>query len=191
MPSLGVSSLDLAACGNASGLLFRSIFRCRYLALICRLVAGACWHRPRGGSDSVPKAPDPGRALKTPITAGLLNDRVVPFFDEKEVKLSRVLTGRDTGYCGNPEHHEYELCLAVEDIDHFRTKTKSPQTNGIAERFHKTVLDEFYRIAFRKRLFASIEDLQDGLDLWVQKLQQGETASRPLVLRQDAAANIP
>ena len=85
---------------------------------------------------------------KTPITAAdLLNDRVVPFFDEKEVKLSRVLTDRGTEYCGNPEHHEYELYLAVEDIDHFRTKTKSPQTNGIAERFHKTVLDEFYRIA--------------------------------------------
>jgi hypothetical protein len=126
--------------------------------LICRLVASACWHRPRGWSDSVPKAPDPGRALKTPITAGLLNDRVVPFFDETEVKLSRVLTGRGIGYCGNPGHHEYELYLAVEDIDHFRTKTKGPQTSGIAERFHKTVLVEFYRIAFRKRLYASIED---------------------------------
>jgi len=113
MPSLGVSSLDLAACGNASGLLF-GLFSAAVM-LICRLVAGACWHRPRGWSDSVPKAPDPGRGLKTPITAGLLNDRVVPFLDEKEVKLSRVLTGRGTGYCGNPGHHEYELYLAVED----------------------------------------------------------------------------
>jgi hypothetical protein len=79
---------------------------------------------------------------KTPITAAdLLNDRVVPFFDEKEVKLSRVLTDRGTEYCGNPEHHEYELYLALEDIDHSRTKTKSPQTNGICERFHKTVSD--------------------------------------------------
>jgi transposase InsO family protein len=106
---------------------------------------------------------------KTPITvADLLNDRVVPFFDEKEVKLSRVLTDRDTEYCGNPEHHEYELYLAVEDIDHSRTKTKSPQTNGIAERFHKTVLDEFYRVAFRKKLYASIEELQNDLDLWIK-----------------------
>ena len=73
---------------------------------------------------------------KTPITAAdLLNDRVVPFFDEKEVKLSRVLTDRGTEYCGNPEHHEYELYLALEDIDHSRTKTKSPQTNGIC--FHR------------------------------------------------------
>jgi transposase InsO family protein len=110
---------------------------------------------------------------KTPITAAdLLNDRVVPFFDEKEVKLSRVLTDRGTEYCGNPEHHEYELYLAVEDIDHSRTKTKSPQTNGICERFHKTVLNEFYRIAFRKKLYASFEDLQNDLDLWVRSYNE-------------------
>jgi transposase InsO family protein len=110
---------------------------------------------------------------KTPITAAdLLNDRVVPFFDEKEVKLSRVLTDRGTEYCGNPEHHEYELYLAVEDIDHSRTKTKSPQTNGICERFHKTVLNEFYRIAFRKKLYAFIEDLQNDLDLWVRSYNE-------------------
>jgi transposase InsO family protein len=105
---------------------------------------------------------------KTPITAAdLLNDRVVPFYDEHAVKLQRVLTDRGTEYCGNPERHEYELYLAVEDVDHSRTKTKSPQTNGICERFHRTVLDEFYRIAFRKKVYRSIEDLQADLDAWV------------------------
>jgi len=113
---------------------------------------------------------------KTPITAAdLLNDRVVPFFDEKEVKLSRVLTDRGTEYCGNPEHHEYELYLAVEDIDHSRTKTKSPQTNGIVERLHKTMLNEFYRIAFRKKLYASIAELQADLDEWIR----GYNEARP------------
>ena len=110
---------------------------------------------------------------KTPITAAdLLNDRVVPFFDEKEVKLSRVLTDRGTEYCGNPEHHEYELYLAVEDIDHSRTKTKSPQTNGIVERLHKTMLNEFYRITFRKKLYFSIGELQDDLDLWIKSYNE-------------------
>lgn len=105
---------------------------------------------------------------KTPITAAdLLNDRVVPFFDSQEVKLLRVLTDRGSEYCGNPERHEYELYLAVEDIDHSRTKTKSPQTNGICERFHKTVLNEFYRVAFRKRVYHSIDELQADLDVWV------------------------
>jgi transposase InsO family protein len=110
---------------------------------------------------------------KTPITAAdLLNDRVLPFFDAYEVKLCRVLTDRGTEYCGNPERHEYELYLAVEDVDHTRTKTKSPQTNGIVERFHKTVLDEFYRVAFRKKIYGSIAELQNDLDDWVRSYNE-------------------
>ena len=104
---------------------------------------------------------------KTPITAAeLLNDRVVPFFQENEIPLCRVLTDRGTEYCG-AERHEYELYLAVEDIDHTRTKTKSPQTNGICERFHKTVLNEFYRVAFRKKIYSTLEELQQDLDAWL------------------------
>jgi len=107
---------------------------------------------------------------KTPITAAeILNDRVLPLFEEHGITLSRVLTDRGTEYCGNPEHHEYELYLAIEDIDHTRTKTRSPQTNGICERFHKTVLNEFYRIAFRKKIYRTINELQADLDLWVQE----------------------
>jgi len=110
---------------------------------------------------------------KTPLTAAdLLNDRVVPFYDQHEVRLCRVLTDRGTEYCGNPEHHEYELYLAVEDVDHSRTKTKSPQTNGIVERFHKTVLNEFYRVAFRKRIYGSIAELQEDLDEWIRSYNE-------------------
>jgi transposase InsO family protein len=105
---------------------------------------------------------------KTPLTAAdLLNDRVLPLFAEHDIPLLRVLTDRGTEYCGNPEHHEYELYLAVEDIDHTRTKVKSPQTNGICERFHKTVLNEFYRVAFRKKLYRTIDALQADLDAWL------------------------
>jgi transposase InsO family protein len=96
---------------------------------------------------------DPGDR-KTPITAAeVLNDRVVPFYDEHGIRLCRVLTDRGTEFCGR-ESREYELYLAVEDIDHTRTTAKSPQTNGICERFHRPVLDEFYRVAFRKRSIA-------------------------------------
>ena len=107
---------------------------------------------------------------KTPLTAAdLLNDRVVPFFDAHEVKLSRVLTDRGTEYCGNPERHEYELYLALEDVDHSRTKTKNP---GGCERFHTTVLDEFYRVAFRKRIYGSIAELQADLDEWIRSYNE-------------------
>jgi transposase InsO family protein len=106
---------------------------------------------------------------KTPLTsADLLNDRVVPFFESHDLAVSRVLTDRGTEYCGRPESHDYELYLAIENIDHTRTKVKSPQTNGICERFHKTILEEFYRIAFRKRLYESIETLQTDLDDWIR-----------------------
>src|ERR671926_1293394 len=110
---------------------------------------------------------------KTPITAAdLLNDRVVPFFDEQEIRLCRVLTDRGTEYCGSPERHEYELYLAVEDIDHSRTKTKSPQTNGICERFHRTVLEEFYRVTFRKKIYRTLEELQTDLDCWLEEYNE-------------------
>jgi len=83
---------------------------------------------------------------KTPVTAAdLLNDRVIPFFDDHAIPLVRILTDRGTEYCGVPDRHLYELYLAVEDIEHTRTKTKHPQTNGICERFNRTLLNEFYR----------------------------------------------
>ena len=104
--------------------------------------------------------------------ADLLNDRVIPFFEDQGVKLLRVLTDRGTEYCGNSERHEYELYLAVEDIDHSRTKTKSPQTNGIVERFHKTALHEVYRVAFRKKLYRSIAELQTDLDQWLVEFNE-------------------
>ena len=56
------------------------------------------------------------------VAADLLNDRALPFFEEHEIPLLRVLTDRGTEYCGQREHHEYELYLAVENIDHSRTK---------------------------------------------------------------------
>lgn len=113
---------------------------------------------------------------KTPLTAAdLLNDRVLPFFEQAGIPLNRVLTDRGTEYCGAPERHEYELYLAVENIDHTRTKTKRPQTNGICERFHKTLLNEFYRVTFRKKLYRTLEELQADLDRWMQEYNEQRT----------------
>jgi transposase InsO family protein len=102
---------------------------------------------------------------KTPLTAAdLLNDRVRPFFEGHAIPLLRILTDRGTEYCGVPDRHPSELYLGVETIDHTRTKTKPPQTNGICDRFNKTLLNEFYRIAFRKTIYASLVSLQADLD---------------------------
>ena len=113
---------------------------------------------------------------KTPITAAdLLNERVLPFYEEHELPVLRILTDRGTEYCGKPEHHDYQLYLALNDIEHTRTKARSPQTNGIVERFHRTILNEFYQVTFRKRIYSSIEQLQSDLDDWLEKFNTKRT----------------
>jgi transposase InsO family protein len=106
---------------------------------------------------------------KTPITsADILNDRVLPFFDQNELPMLRILTDRGTEYCGRMDQHDYQLYLAINDIDHTKTKAQSPQTNGICERFHKTILQEFYQVIFRKKLYVTLEELQKDLDEWIK-----------------------
>ena len=109
------------------------------------------------------------------VAADMLNDRVLPFFEAYDIPLLRVLTDRGTEYCGAREHHEYQLYLAVENIDHSRTKARSPQSNGICERFHKTLLQEFYQVAFRKKIYHTLDELQADLDTWLQQYNE----SRP------------
>ncbi len=101
------------------------------------------------------------------VAADMLNDRVLPMYEESHIPLLRVLTDRGTEYCGAREHHEYQLYLAIEDIDHTRTKARHPQTNGICERFHKTMQEEFYAVAFRKKIYNTIDELQVDVDLWI------------------------
>lgn len=106
---------------------------------------------------------------KTPITsADLLNDRVLPFFASQDLPMLRILTDRGTEYCGKADRHDYQLYLALNDIEHTKTRVKSPQTNGICERFHKTILQEFYQVTFRKKIYSDLEALQADLDEWIQ-----------------------
>lgn len=130
---------------------------------------------------------------KTPITsADVLNDRVLPFFEAQGLPMLRILTDRGTEYCGKVEQHDYQLYLAINDIDHTKTKARHPQTNGICERFHKTILNEFYQVAFRKKLYSSLEELQKDLDDWLdyynnERTHQGKVCCgrTPIVTLQD------
>lgn len=98
---------------------------------------------------------------KTPITtADVLNDRVLPFYEAQGLPMLRILTD------SRVDQHDYQLYLAINDIDH--TKAMSPQTNGICERFHKTILQEFYQVTFRKKLYGDIDSLQADLDNWLR-----------------------
>lgn len=115
---------------------------------------------------------------KHAITAAdMLNDRVLPFYEEQGIPLLRILTDRGSEYCGNREHHEYALYLDLENIEHTRTKVKSPQTNGICERFHQTIQNEFYASAFRRKVYTTLEQLQHDVDAWVKEYNENRTHS--------------
>ena len=109
------------------------------------------------------------------VAAHFLNNDVIPFFDQHEVKLMRILTDRGTEYCGKREHHEYQLYLTLEEVEHSKTKAKSPQTNGICERFHRTLQDEFYSVAFRTKVYADIDELQQDLEVWLAEYNNTRT----------------
>lgn len=103
--------------------------------------------------------------MKTTITAAdMLNDKVLPFFESQRLPILRILTDPGSEYCGKVENHDDELYLAINDIEHTKTKVKHPQTNGICERFHKTILQAFYQVVFRKQIYADLEPLQADLD---------------------------
>jgi len=99
---------------------------------------------------------------KPECAAALLHNDVPPFYREHGLTVGAVLTDNGREFCGT-ENHPYELYLALNDIEHRRTKVKSPKTNGFIERFNKTVLDEFFRIAFRENFYESVEALQEDL----------------------------
>lgn len=109
------------------------------------------------------------------VAADLLNDRVIPFFETQDAKLFRMLTDRGSEYCGNLETHSFQLFLAVNEIEHTKTKAYHPQTNGICERFHRTILNEFYRVTFRKKVYENLNQLQDDLDAWLTEYNTNRT----------------
>ncbi len=110
---------------------------------------------------------------KTAMAAAhALNESVIPWFENQNVSLLRILTDRGTEYCGKIENHAFQLYLAVENIDHSRTRARSPQTNGICERFHRTIKHEFYELAFRKKIYTSVEELQKDVDGWLKNYNE-------------------
>lgn len=113
---------------------------------------------------------------KTSITAAdFLNDKVLPFFDSEGMSLLRVLTDRGTEYCGLLENHSYQLFLHLNDIAHTKTKARHPQTNGCTEKLNQTILNEFYQIAFRKKLYKSIDEIQADLDEYMRTYNEDRT----------------
>ena len=105
---------------------------------------------------------------KLPVTAvHTLNNDVLPTFEQHDARIEVVLSDNGREFCGRPDKHPYELFLQLEEIEHRTTKVRRPQSNGIIERFHRTVLDEHFRVEGRKTWFETIDEMQRVLDEWL------------------------
>ena len=98
----------------------------------------------------------------------IMHNDVLPFYQEKGLKVEAVLTDNGREFCGREDRHPYELYLALNEIEHRRTRVRRPFTNGFVERFNRTLLDEFLRKAFREKFYESVEALQEDLDAWLK-----------------------
>ena len=105
------------------------------------------------------------QTLKT-LEARVANDGIV-LTEDQDLPVLRIFTDKGTEYCGRAELHDHRLFLAINDIEHSKTKVKSPQTNSICEIFHETILQECYQMTFRKKIYEDIDQLQNDLDLWI------------------------
>lgn len=96
----------------------------------------------------------------------VLHNDVLPFYRAHKLTVGAVLTDNGTEFCGT-EEHPFELYLSLCDIEHRRTQVRRPQTNGFAERFQRTVGEEFFATATRRKLYTSVAMLQADLDAWL------------------------
>jgi len=103
---------------------------------------------------------------KPECAAVLLHNDILPFYKEHGLTVQAILTDNGPEFCGT-QNHPFELYLALNDIEHRRTKVRTPRTNGFIERFNRTVLNEFFRIAFRENYYETVEALQADLDQWL------------------------
>jgi transposase InsO family protein len=110
---------------------------------------------------------------KLPITAvHLINNDVLPTFEAAGAKIDTVLSDNGREFCGRPDRHPYQLFLQLEEIEHRTTRVKRPQSNGIVERFHRTLLDEHFRVEGRKTWFETVEEMQAVLDDYIDGYNQ-------------------
>ena len=106
---------------------------------------------------------------KLPLTAvQVMNNDVLPFFDEHRVRVKTVLSDNGREFCGRPDRHPYELFLQLEDIEHRTTKVGRPQSNGFIERFHRTLLDEHLRVKGRTTWYETVEEMQQDLEAYLE-----------------------
>ncbi len=105
---------------------------------------------------------------KLPVTAvHVMNNDVLPTFEQHGARITTVLSDNGREYCGRPDKHPYELFLQLEEIKHRTTKVRRPQSNGFVERLHRTLLDEHFRVMGRTKFYDSVDEMQKDLDAYL------------------------
>jgi len=107
---------------------------------------------------------------KTAVRAiDLLKTKVLPVYRQFNIPLDRILTDNGKEYTTHwvGGKHEYERFLKQNRIRHTKIKPRTPQSNGIVERFNRTLLEEFYQIAMIKKVYSSLDQLQDDLNKFI------------------------
>jgi transposase InsO family protein len=113
---------------------------------------------------------------KMPVTAvHVLNEDVLPFFEEHNAVITTVLSDNGREFCGRPDQHPYELFLQLEGIEHRTTRVRRPQSNGFVERLHRTLLDEHFRIMGRTKWYESTEEMQKDLETYLRHYNHERT----------------
>ncbi len=106
---------------------------------------------------------------KLPVTeVQTLNNNVLPTFEEHDAKIDAVLSDNGGEFCGRMDRHPYELFLQLEGVEHKRTRVARPQSNGIVERLHRTLLDQHFRVEGRRTWFETVEEMQASLDPYLE-----------------------
>lgn len=97
----------------------------------------------------------------------VLHNDVLPFYAGQGLSVQAVLTDNGREFCGT-DNHPYELYLALNDLEHRRTKVRTPRTNGFVERFQRTVLEEFFIETLRTTFYETVDALQADFDAWLR-----------------------
>jgi len=97
-----------------------------------------------------------------------MNNDVLPFFEQHQVKIETVLSDNGREYRGRADQYPFKLFLQLEDIEHRTTPIRRSQSNGFVERFHRTILNEHFRVKGRTKFYEAVDEMQQNLDEYLK-----------------------
>lgn len=87
----------------------------------------------------------------------------------EEINFHAIMTdnGKEFTTHWESKNHDFEELLKKLNIQHRLTKVRHPWTNGACERLNRTILEEFHQVAFRTKIYTSLEELDQDLQQYI------------------------